>query len=77
METELCKTPETPFWTNISAENIITELMATLRGSGIDRIRADMQQIINENGLREYQRVFTDGSIIGNKVGCATQTNIK
>jgi hypothetical protein len=38
------------------------------------------QQSINKNGLREYQRVFTDGSLIGNKVGYAivtTQTNIK
>jgi hypothetical protein len=54
--------------------------MATLRGAGIDRIRADMEQIINKNGLREYQRVFTDGSLIGNTVGCVvvtTQTNIK
>jgi hypothetical protein len=39
-----------------------------------------MKQIINENGLREYQRVLTNGSLIGNKKGCAivtTQTNIK
>jgi hypothetical protein len=75
------RTPENPFWTNMSAANIITELMATPRGAGIDRIRAGMEQIINENGLREYHRLFTDGSlIIGNKVGCAivtAQTNIK
>jgi hypothetical protein len=61
----------------MSAENIITELMATPRGAGIDRIRADMEQIINENGQREYHR---DRSLIGDKVGCeifTTQTNIK
>jgi hypothetical protein len=39
--------------------------------AGIDRIRTDMKQIINEKGLQEYKRVFTDGSLIGNKVGCA------
>jgi hypothetical protein len=39
---EMRRTPEKPFWTNISAENIITELMATRRGAGKDRIRADM-----------------------------------
>jgi hypothetical protein len=44
---------------------IIIELMATPRG-GIDQIRPDMEQIINENGLREYQRVLTDESLIGN-----------
>jgi hypothetical protein len=60
------RTPETPFWTNMSAANIITELMATPRGAGIDRITVDMEQVINENGLRE---VFTDGSLIRNKVG--------
>jgi hypothetical protein len=65
------RTSETPFWTNKSAENIITELMASPRGAGIDRIRADMEKVINENGLREYQRVFTNGSLIRNKVpGC-------
>jgi hypothetical protein len=58
------RTPEIPFWTNMSAENIITELMATLRGTGIDRIRADMEQIINENGIREYKRVFTDDPLL-------------
>jgi hypothetical protein len=66
--------------TNMSVENIIAELMATSRGAGIDAIRADIEQIINKTGLQEYQRVFTDGSLIGNKVGCAiftTQTNIK
>jgi hypothetical protein len=71
-------TPENPFWENMSAEYIITELMAIPIGAGIGQIRADMEQIIN--GLQEYQRVFTDRSLIGNKVGCAiatTQTNIK
>jgi hypothetical protein len=47
------RTPGPPFWTNMSAENIITYFMAT---PSIDRIRADMEHIINENGLREYQR---------------------
>jgi hypothetical protein len=46
------RTPENPFWTNMSALNIVTELMATHRGAEIDRIRSDMEQIINENGLR-------------------------
>jgi hypothetical protein len=74
------RTPEKPFWTNMSAENIITELMTTLKGAGIDQISADMEQIINKNGLRNYQRLFMDGSLIGNKVECAivsTQRNIK
>jgi hypothetical protein len=72
------RTPENPFWANMSAEYIITELMAIPIGAGIGQIRADMEQIIN--GLQEYQRVFTDRSLSRNKVGCAivmTQTNIK
>jgi hypothetical protein len=46
------KTHENTFWTNISVENIITELMATL--AGMNRNRVDMEQIINENDLREH-----------------------
>jgi hypothetical protein len=65
------RTTENPFWTNMSAENIITELMVTPRGVEIHQIRAFIEQIINEYGSREYQRVFTDRSLIGNKIGCA------
>jgi hypothetical protein len=65
LETELSRverrrTPENPFWTNMSAENIITELMATPKGARIDRFSADMEQIINENGIREYPRVLLE-----------------
>jgi hypothetical protein len=48
----------------MSAEYIITELIARPKGAGTDQIRVDMDyyyQIINANGLREYQRVFMDG----------------
>jgi hypothetical protein len=74
------RTLQNSLQTNLSAENIITELMASPKGAGIDRIRADMEQIINEKSLREYQRVFTDRSLIENNVECAvvtTQTKIK
>jgi hypothetical protein len=71
------RTPETPFWTNISAENIITELMSTPRGAGIDRNRANMEQNINENeDIKESLRM----DHLLEKVRCAivtTQTNIK
>jgi hypothetical protein len=74
------KTTEYSLWTNMSAENVIIELMANPRVAGIDKIRANMKQITNKNGLQEYHRVFTDGSLIGNKVGCkivSAQTKIK
>jgi hypothetical protein len=64
----------------MSAEYIITELIARPSGAVTDQIRANMEQIINANGLREYQRVFMDGSLIGNKIECAivtAQMNIK
>jgi hypothetical protein len=71
------RTTENPFWTNMSAENIITELMVTPRGAEIEQIRAFMEQIMNKYGLREYQRVFTDRTLIGNKIGCAIVTTRK
>jgi hypothetical protein len=48
------KTHENTFWTNISVENIITELMATLRGAGMNRNSVYMEQIINESDLLEH-----------------------
>jgi uncharacterized protein YbcC (UPF0753/DUF2309 family) len=64
----------------MSAENFITELMPVPYGAETDRIRGDIEQIINENGLRKYYRVFTDESQIENQVGCVivtVQTKIK
>jgi hypothetical protein len=61
--------PKCPLGTNMSAENIITDLMATPRNARTHRIKANMEQIINKNGLREYQRAFRDGSLIGTKIG--------
>jgi hypothetical protein len=85
MEVELgmvkkCKTTEYSLWTNMSAENVIIELMANPRVAEIDKIRANMKQITNKNGLQEYHRIFTDESLIGNQVGCkivTAQTKIK
>jgi hypothetical protein len=38
----------------MSAENVITDRMATPTGTGTDHIEADMQQIINENGIIRF-----------------------
>jgi hypothetical protein len=38
----------------MSAENVITDRMATSSGAGTVQIRAEMQQIINENGTIHF-----------------------
>jgi hypothetical protein len=50
---------------------MITQLMALPKGSGSARIRAELETIIEEEGLREYARVYTDGSVMDERSGCA------
>jgi hypothetical protein len=42
-----------------------------IKGSGSARIRAELETIIEEKGLREYARVYTDGSVMDERSGCA------
>jgi hypothetical protein len=41
------------------------------QGSGSARIRAELETIIEEEGLREYTRVYTDDSVMDERSGCA------
>jgi hypothetical protein len=50
---------------------MITQLMALPKGSGSAKIRAELKTLIEEEGLREYARVYTDGSVMFERSGCA------
>jgi hypothetical protein len=68
---ECVKELEHPPWINNNSDNMITQLMALPKGSGSARIRAELKTIIEEEGLREYARVYTDGSVMDERSGCA------
>jgi hypothetical protein len=46
-------------------------MTAIPKGTATARIKAEMEEIIQEKRLEEYARVYTDGSLIENRVGCA------
>jgi hypothetical protein len=60
---------EHPPWINNNADNIITQLMALPKRSGSARIRDELETIIEEEGLWEYVRVYTDGSVMDERSG--------
>jgi hypothetical protein len=62
---------EHPPWINNNSDNMITQLMALPKGSGSARIRAELATMIEEEGIREYARVYTDGSVMYERSGCA------
>jgi hypothetical protein len=45
--------------------------MALPKGSGSARIRAELETITQKEGFREYARVYTDGSVMDERSGCA------
>jgi hypothetical protein len=53
-------------------ENVNTQMTAIPKGMAtVIRIKAEMEQTIEEEGLEEYVRVYTDGSLMEDRVGCA------
>jgi hypothetical protein len=52
-------------------ENIITRMMAVPKGAGTARLKAELEQTIEDEGLQEFTRVYTDGSVIEDRVGCS------
>jgi hypothetical protein len=48
-----------------------TQMTAIPKGTATARIKAEMEQTIEEEGLEEYVRVYTDESLMENQVGCA------
>jgi hypothetical protein len=51
-------------------ENIITRMMAVPIEAGTARLKAELEQTIEEEGLQEFTRVY-DGSVMEDRVGCS------
>jgi hypothetical protein len=49
-------------------ENVNTQMTAIPKGTIPARIKAEMEQTIEEEGLEEYVRVYTDGSLMEDRV---------
>jgi hypothetical protein len=56
--------------TNVGHQ-IITTFFALPKGAGTERIRAEMWQVIEDEGLSDYEIIYIDGSSKEEKVGCA------
>jgi hypothetical protein len=55
-----------------AGHQIITTLCALPEeGAGTERIRAEMWQVIEDEGLSDYESIYTDGSLQEEKVGCS------
>jgi hypothetical protein len=63
---------EHPPWIGDNMENVNTQMMAIPKRTATARIKAEMEQTIEEEGLEKHVRVYTDGSLIKNRVGCTT-----
>jgi hypothetical protein len=61
---------EHPPWINNNSDNMITQLITLPKASGSTRVRAELETIIEEEGLREYARVHTDDSGMDERSGC-------
>jgi hypothetical protein len=68
-----------PPWIGDNMGNIITRTMAVPKGAGTSRLKAKLEQTIEEEGLQEFMRVYTDGSVMDDRVGssviCQLQRN--
>jgi hypothetical protein len=61
---------EHPPWIGDNMENLNTQMTAISKGTATTRIKAEMEQTIEEEGLEEYFRVYTDGSLMEDQVSC-------
>jgi hypothetical protein len=62
---------EHPPWIGYNMEYVNTQITTIPKGTATARIKAEMEHTIKVEGLEEYVRVFTDGSLIEDRVGCA------
>jgi hypothetical protein len=67
---ECVKELEHPPWINNNSDNMITQLMALPKRFGSTRNRTELETIIEKEGLQEYARVYTDGSVMDERSGC-------
>jgi hypothetical protein len=68
---------EHPPWIGNNMNNIITRMMAVLKTAGIIRLKAELEQAIEEEEIGDFTRVYTDGSKMDNLVGCAANCGTK
>jgi hypothetical protein len=62
---------EHPPWIRDIMENVNTQMTAISKGTATARIKDVMEQTIEEEGLEEYVRVYTDGRLMKDRVWCA------
>jgi hypothetical protein len=62
---------EHPPWIGDNMENVNTQMTTIPKGTTTARLKAEMEQTIEEEGLEEYVRVYTDGSLMEDRVGSA------
>jgi hypothetical protein len=58
-------------WINNNSDNMITQFKALPKRSESASIRAELETIIEEEGLRKYARVYTNGSVMDERSGWA------
>jgi hypothetical protein len=52
-------------------ENVNTQMTAIPKRTETARIKAEMVQTIEKEGLEEYVRVYTNGSLMEDRIRCA------
>jgi ribonuclease HI len=70
---EKARREEHPPWIGNNMENIITKMMAVSKGAGTARLKAELEQTIEEEGLQEFTRVYTDVSVMEDRVMCGPE----
>jgi hypothetical protein len=62
---------EHPSYTGDNMDNVNIQMTAIPKRMATARIKAEMEQTIEEEGLEDYVRVYTDGSVMEDRVQCA------
>jgi ribonuclease HI len=62
---------EHPPWISDNMNNIITRMTAVPKGAGTIRLKTELEQVIEEEEISDFTRVYTDGSKMDNLVGYA------
>jgi hypothetical protein len=57
-------------WMIDPEEQILTSLRCLPKGAGKEKIRAEMQQLIEDERLNEHEHIYTVGSLKEEQVGC-------
>jgi hypothetical protein len=61
---------QSPWMTN-AGHQIITTLRVFPKEAGTEIIRAEIWQVIEDEGISDYESIYTDGSLKEEQVGCA------